>query len=128
MSRAVSESSLEELLAERIADEAVRIADERIKAMFEVTEFDPDEVFGFMGSEEAAMFLSLPYSSFREIAPDLPRHAITPARFGQVIVFHESLVLLDEVVSLGLPVALLYGLLFSRGSGCRLTFLNLACR
>jgi len=27
-------------------------------------------------------FLGLPYSSFREIAPNLPRHAITPARFG----------------------------------------------
>jgi len=35
-----------------------------------------------MNSEEAAEFLGLPYSSFREIAPDLPRHAITPARFG----------------------------------------------
>ena len=47
-----------------------------------MTEFDPYEVFGFMTSEEAAEFLSLPYSSFREIAPTLPRHAITPARFG----------------------------------------------
>jgi hypothetical protein len=27
-------------------------------------------------------FLGLPYSSFREIAPTLTRHAITPARFG----------------------------------------------
>jgi hypothetical protein len=35
-----------------------------------------------MTSEEAAQFLGLPYSSFREIAPSLPRHAITPARFG----------------------------------------------
>jgi hypothetical protein len=35
-----------------------------------------------MSSEEAAEFLGLPYSSFREIAPNLPRHAITPARFG----------------------------------------------
>jgi hypothetical protein len=35
-----------------------------------------------MGSEEAAEFLGFPYSSFREIAPSLPRHAITPARFG----------------------------------------------
>ena len=50
--------------------------------MFTVTAFDPDEVHGFMGSEEAAEFLGLPYSSFREIAPSLPRHAITPARFG----------------------------------------------
>jgi hypothetical protein len=80
---AVPESpSLEELLAERIASEAARIAEEQIKAAFEVTEFDPDEVHGFMSSEEAADFLGLPYSSFREIAPSLPRHAITPARFG----------------------------------------------
>ncbi len=50
--------------------------------MFEFTEFDPDEVHGFMTSREAAEFLDLPYSSFREIAPSLPRHAITPARFG----------------------------------------------
>ncbi len=73
---------LEELVAERIAREAARIAEERIREMFEVTEFDPDEIYGFMSSEEAAEFLGLPYSSFREIAPDLPRHAITPARFG----------------------------------------------
>ncbi len=50
--------------------------------MFSSTEFDPDEVYGFMTSEEAAEFLGLPYASFREIAPDLPRPAITPARFG----------------------------------------------
>jgi hypothetical protein len=75
-------SSLEELLAERIAGEAVRIAEERIRETFRITEFDPDEVFGFMTSEEAADFLGLPYSSFREIAPNVPRHAITPARFG----------------------------------------------
>jgi hypothetical protein len=35
-----------------------------------------------MASEEAAEFLGLPYSSFREIAPTLPSHAITPQRFG----------------------------------------------
>jgi hypothetical protein len=75
-------SPLEELLAEQIATEAARIAEERIREMFSITEFDPDEVNGFMSSEEAAEFLGLPYSSFREIAPDLPRHAITPARFG----------------------------------------------
>ena len=75
-------TSLEEMIADRIAGEATRIAEERVHAMFEVTEFDPDEVFGFMSSEEAAEFLGLPYSSFREIAPNLPRHAITPARFG----------------------------------------------
>jgi hypothetical protein len=75
-------ASLEELLAERIASEAARIAEERIRAMFEFTEFDPDEVHGFMDSREAAAFLGLPYASFKEIAPGLPRHAITPARFG----------------------------------------------
>ena len=74
--------TLEEMIAERVAREAMRLAEERIKEMFHVAEFDPDEVFGFMSSEEAAQFLGLPYSSFREIAPDLPRHAITPARFG----------------------------------------------
>jgi hypothetical protein len=78
----LASSSLEELLAERISVEAARIAEERIREMFSITEFDPDEVYGFMGSEEAAEFLGLPYSSFREIAPSLPRHAITPARFG----------------------------------------------
>lgn len=74
--------SLEELVAERIAAESARIAEDRIREMFDITEFDPDEVYGFMTSEEAAEFLGLPYSSFREIAPGLPRHAITPARFG----------------------------------------------
>ena len=42
--------------------------------MFWITEFDPDEVFGFMSSQEAAEFLGLPYSSVREIASTLPRH------------------------------------------------------
>jgi hypothetical protein len=74
--------SLEEIVAERIAGQAARIAEELIREAFAATEFDPDEVYGFMNSEEAAEFLGLPYSSFREIAPDLPRHAITPARFG----------------------------------------------
>ncbi len=59
--------SLEEIVAEKIAREAIRIAEERIRDMFMVTEFDPDEVHGFMGSEEAAEFLGLPYSSFREM-------------------------------------------------------------
>ncbi len=75
-------ATLEELLAERIASEAARIAEERIRSMFEFTEFDPDEVHGFMDSREAAAFLGLPYASFKEIAPGLPRHAaIMPARF-----------------------------------------------
>jgi hypothetical protein len=75
-------SSLEKLLADRIASEAARLAENLIRRVFEVTEFNPDEVYGFMNSEEAAEFLGLPCSSFREIAPSLPRHAITPARFG----------------------------------------------
>jgi hypothetical protein len=74
--------SLEEIVAERIAGQAARIAEELIREAFAATEFDPDEVYGFMNSEEAAEFLGLPYSSFREIAPNLPRHAITPARYG----------------------------------------------
>jgi hypothetical protein len=81
--RAVPKSlSLEEIVAERIASEPARIAEDQIREAFAVTEFDPDEVSGFMNSVEAAEFLGLPYSSFREIAPSLPRHAITPARFG----------------------------------------------
>ena len=75
-------SSLEKLLADRIASEAARLAENLIREAFAVTEFNPDEVYGFMTSEEAAEFLGLPYSSFREIAPSLPRHTITPARFG----------------------------------------------
>ena len=73
-------SSLEELLADRIATEAARLAEERIRAMFAVTEFDPDEVYGPMTSETAADFLRLPYSSFREIAPSLPRRHATAVR------------------------------------------------
>ena len=75
-------TNLEEMIAERVAQQATRIAEERIKEMFRVTEFNPDEVFGFMTSEQAAKFLGLPYTSFRELAPSLPRHPITPARFG----------------------------------------------
>jgi len=74
-------SALEELLAERIASEAARMAEERVRETFRITEFDPDEVYGPMDSKEAAEFLGLPYTSFREIAPGLPRHAVTPARF-----------------------------------------------
>jgi len=74
--------SLEEIVAGRIAGEVARIVEDLIRETFAATEFDPDEIYGFMNSEEAAEFLGLPYSSFREIAPCLPRHAITPARFG----------------------------------------------
>jgi hypothetical protein len=74
--------TLEELVAERIAREALNIVEECIREIVSLSDLDPDEVYGFMTSEEAAEFLGLPYSTFREIAPDLPRHAITPARFG----------------------------------------------
>ena len=67
-------ATLEELLAERIASEAVRIAEQRIREIVSLEILDPDEVYGFMGSEEAVEFLGLPYSSFREIAP-LPAQA-----------------------------------------------------
>ena len=42
-------ATLEEMLAERVAQEATRIAEERIKEMFRVTGFDPDEVFWVHG-------------------------------------------------------------------------------
>jgi hypothetical protein len=74
--------TLEALVSERIAHEAARIVEERIREIVSLSDLDPDEVYGFMTSEEAAEFLGLPYASFREIAPNLPRHAITPARFG----------------------------------------------
>jgi hypothetical protein len=74
--------TLEELVAETIAREAARIVGVRIREIVSLSDLDPDEVYGFMTSEEAAEFLGLPYASFREIAPNLPRHAITPARFG----------------------------------------------
>lgn len=74
--------TIEELVAERIAREAAKIVEERIREIVSVSDLDPDDVLGFMSSEEAAEFLGIPYSSFREIAPNLPRHAITPARYG----------------------------------------------
>jgi hypothetical protein len=51
-------NTLEELLAAG----AACIAEEWVRAMFEVTEFDPDEVHGFMNSKKAA-FLGHPYAS-----------------------------------------------------------------
>jgi hypothetical protein len=80
--QAQSQGTLEELVVQRIAHEAARIVEERIMEIVSLSDLDPDEVYGFMTSEEAAEFLGLPYASFREIAPNLPRHAITPARFG----------------------------------------------
>ena len=77
-------STLEEMIAERVAHEATRIAEERIRAMFPVAEQEPAGAKEIMDSKEAAKFLRLPYSSFREIAPTLPRHAVTPHRFVYV--------------------------------------------
>jgi hypothetical protein len=74
-------TSLEEMVADRIAGEATRIAEERIRTMFPLAEQEPSEAKEVMDAREAAEFLRLPYSSFREIAPTLPRHAVTPSRF-----------------------------------------------
>ena len=74
-------TSLEGLLADRLACEVARIAEERLRAMFPFAEQEPSEAKEVMDSKEAAEFLRLPYSSFREIAPTLPRHAVTPQRF-----------------------------------------------
>jgi hypothetical protein len=74
-------TSLEGLLADRLAGEVARIAEERIRAMFPLAKQEPSEAKEVMDSREAAEFLCLPYSSFREIAPTLPRHAVTPSRF-----------------------------------------------
>lgn len=60
----------------------VHVTEERIRAALDVTPFDPDEVHGFMDSRQPAASLGLPYASFKEIVPGLPRYAITPARFG----------------------------------------------
>jgi hypothetical protein len=49
--------------------------------MLPFAEQGPSEAKEVMDSREAAEFLRLPYSSFREIAPTLPRHALTPQRF-----------------------------------------------
>src|SRR5215204_953316 len=77
----VEAMSLEGLLADRLACEVARIAEERIRAMFPFAEQKPWEAKAVMDAREAAEFLRLPYSSFREIAPKLPRHAVTPSRF-----------------------------------------------
>jgi hypothetical protein len=77
----VEATSLEELLADRLACEVARIAEERIKAMFPFAEQEPSDTKEIMDAREAAELLRLPYSSFREIAPTLPRHAVTSQRF-----------------------------------------------
>jgi hypothetical protein len=77
-------TSLEGLLADRLAGEVARIAEEHIRAMFPLAEQEPSEAKEIMDSKEAAEFLRLPYSSFRETATTLPRHAVTPQRFVYV--------------------------------------------
>jgi hypothetical protein len=74
-------ATFEEVVADRLVGEVARIAEERIRAMFPFAEQEPDEAKEVMDSREAAEFLRLPYTSFREIAPTLPRHAVTPQRF-----------------------------------------------
>src|SRR5919202_673373 len=65
--------TLEALVAERIAREAARIVEERIREIVALSDLGLEEVYGFMTSEEAAEFLEPPYASFREIASNLPR-------------------------------------------------------
>ncbi len=77
----IANATFEELVADRLAGEVARLAEERLKAMFPFAEQEPDEAKEVMDSKEAAKFLRLPYSSFRELAPTLPRHAVTPQRF-----------------------------------------------
>ncbi len=77
-------TALEGMLADRLAGEVARLAEERIRAMFPFVEQEPSEAKEIMDSREAAEFLRLPYFSFREIAPTLPRHAVTPQRFVYV--------------------------------------------
>ena len=74
-------TTLEEMIADRVAQEAMRLAEERIREMFPFAKQEPSEAKEVMDSKEAAEFLRLPYSSFREIAPMLPHHAVTPQRF-----------------------------------------------
>ena len=71
-------NTLEELLAAG----AACIAEEWVRAMFEITEFDPDEVHGFMDSKKAA-FLGHPYASFKEISVRLPRYDAGAVRVPQ---------------------------------------------
>jgi len=80
----VEAATLEEMVADRLAREAARIAEKRIRAMFPFIEQKPSEAKEVMDAREAAVFLRLPYSSFREIAPMVPRHAVTPQRFVYV--------------------------------------------
>ena len=71
--------ALEQLVAERIAREAARIAEERIREIVSLEVLDPDEILGPMKPQEAARFLDLKYATFKEIAPNLPRIFVTPA-------------------------------------------------
>lgn len=68
----------EELLADRITSDVARIAEECVKEIVSLEVLDPDEVLGPMEPAEAAKFLDLKYSTFKEIAPNLPRIFVTP--------------------------------------------------
>lgn len=56
---------LQRVILQKLEEVAVRISESR-------------EV---MNAQEAADFLRIPYGTFRQLAPELPRHAITEARF-----------------------------------------------
>jgi hypothetical protein len=78
----------------RTARRTPRLLEWRIQTAFEILEFDADEVFGPVESQEAAKFLKLPYSSFHGIAPSLPCHHVTQAKI--VYLRRELLEWLDE--------------------------------
>jgi len=64
-----------------LAAGAACIAEEWVRAMFEVTKFDPDEVHGFMESKKAPSWATLTQAS-RRYPSGCP--AMTPARFGHL--------------------------------------------
>ena len=78
---AVHNMSREEMDSDRIAGERARIAEGLLRAMFPFVEQRPSEVKEVIGSREAAEFLSLLYSSFREIAPRYLGMVVMPQRF-----------------------------------------------
>ncbi len=71
-------NTLEELLTAG----AACIAEEWVRAMFEATELDPDEVRGFINSKKAA-FLGHPYASFKETYLRLPHYDAGAVRVPQ---------------------------------------------
>ncbi|HZB82307.1 MAG TPA: hypothetical protein VE288_05585 [Rubrobacteraceae bacterium] len=56
-------TTLEEMIAERVVQEAMRIAEERTREMFPFAEQEPSEAKEVMDSRKAAEFLRLPYSN-----------------------------------------------------------------